>query len=59
MILRQRVGIYIRAKKRITRCQGKHMKQLCHLCLFYSDCITYKRYVDAWIRLQEKYKKGK
>lgn len=59
MTLREATSKYIKTKIKMTKCQQKHMRQLCHLCLFYSHCKIYSSYVRAWIKLQKTYNKGR
>jgi hypothetical protein len=51
--LRKAAGRFIKARKRLTKCQQKHFRQVCHVCKEYSRCEVYAEYVDAWIELQK------
>jgi hypothetical protein len=46
------VKAYVESKSKMTRCMGKHFRQVCHNCPQYFDCKVYLDYYDAWIKLQ-------
>ena len=55
--LTSKVGRYIDAKIAWTECKQEHFRQLCAWCRKYHTCDVYGRYVEAWIALQNTYKK--
>jgi len=53
--LRKAVFLYIKTKKRLTACMGKHFRQVCHTCKEYAKCPVYSNHFSAWINLQDSY----
>ena len=49
------IARYIEASKQVTRCRQRHFHYACQSCIEYKNamCPTYRKYVEAWRKLQE------